>query len=35
MMNISSWIFNMVVNAKDKEGEPLREPEKALGEIQN
>jgi len=25
----------MVVNAKDKEGESLREPEKALGEIQN
>jgi len=25
----------MVVNAKDKEGEPLREPEKALGEIQD
>jgi len=24
----------MVVNAKDKEGEPLREPEKALGEDQ-
>jgi len=25
----------MVVNAKDKKGESLREPEKALGEIQN